>query len=188
MTLFEYIAVAASLVCSFVVVRLLGGIAAAFQPESRYWVHAIWVCLGIFLISLNWWLFWSYQEVDWNYTRFLIALLPLGILYVTASVVIPAEASQVRSWRDHYFTIRRRFMALNIAYVAAIVLATVVLLGSPVWHPGRVLLAIAIAMFTAGLFSESPRLHAAIVLWFTAHNLLAAVIFQSPGSFGTPPW
>lgn len=66
-------------------VTLLEYIAAAFQPESRSWVHASWVCLGIFLISLTWWFFWSYQEVNWNYARFLIALLPVGLLYVLAA-------------------------------------------------------------------------------------------------------
>ena len=187
MTLFEYIAVAASLLSSFVAVRLLGGLAAAFQPDSRYWVHAGWVCLSIFLITLNWWIFWSYREVDWNYALFVLAHLPLALLYLLATVLVPAESSQVLSWRDHYFTVRRRFFALNIAYIGSAFLCTVILLGHPVLHPRRVLIVVIVAMFTAGLMKESPRLQVAILLVFAATQIVAAALWLRPGSFGVVP-
>lgn len=118
MTLFEYVAVAASLVCSFAAAHLLGGLAAVLRPDRRYWVHAIWVANIIFGICLAWWFFWSYREVGWDYLRFLMALSPLAILYVVASLIIPADPDSVPSWQQHYFDIRVRFFALNLIYLA----------------------------------------------------------------------
>jgi hypothetical protein len=185
-TLFEYVAVAASLLCSFTAARLLGGIAAAFQPGPRYWIHAGWVCLAVVSVTTNWWLFWSYHEVDWNYWRFLVALLPLVILYVLATVLVPAGSSEVRSWRDHYFEVRRRFFLLNIGYVFAFYLATVVLLGHPVLHYRRVIPASLLTIFTAGLVSDAPRLQTAVFFGFVTVNTVAAVLFQGPGDFNAP--
>jgi len=74
MTLFEYVAVAASLICSFVAVRVLGAAAAVLRPGERYWVHAAWVFLVLCILSVQWWLFWSYHDVEWTYARFILAL------------------------------------------------------------------------------------------------------------------
>jgi len=59
----RYVAVAASLVCSFTAIRFLGGAAAAVRPSERYWVHATWVFLVVVLLSMQWWFFWSYRDV-----------------------------------------------------------------------------------------------------------------------------
>ena len=187
MTLFEYIAVAASLVCSFAALRLLGGVADAFQPGRRYWVHTSWIFLLVFLITLNWWLFWSYREVEWNYARFMLSLLPLGLLYVLTTLLVPSDAPRIRSWRDYYFEIRVRFFALNIAYVGALTVNTVVLLGHPVFHWRRVLPVILCAAFAAGLLSRSPRLHAAVILGVAAFNAAVATLFGRPGAFDLSP-
>jgi hypothetical protein len=186
-TLFEYVAVAASLVCSFAAARVLGGLAAVLRPDSRYWVHAVWVVNVLFGICLAWWLFWSYREVDWNFLRFLLALSPLAIIYVVASLVVPADAESVPSWRKRYFDVRVRFFVLNLAYLAANFVNTVVLLGHPMIHRQRILVAGLAALFSAGAVSPRPKLHAAIVLVFTVCNVMAAFLSLRPGSFGAGP-
>lgn len=187
MTLFEYVAVAASLICSFAAARLLGGLAAVLRPDPRYWVHAAWVVNILFGLCLAWWLFWSYREVDWNFLRFLLALSPLAIIYVVASLVIPVNADSVCSWRQHYFEIRARFFALNLAYLATNFTNSVVLLGQPIVHRQHALIAILAGLFSAGALSARPRWHIAIVLVFTACNLAVGMQFLRPGSFGTDP-
>jgi len=181
------VAVAASLVCSFAAARLLGGLAAALQPDRRYWVHAAWVANAIFGLCLAWWFFWSYREVDWNFLRFLMALSPLAMIYVVATLVIPADAESIRSWRQYYFDIRIRLFALNLAYLAVNFLNTVVLLGQPIFHRQRILVAALGGVFSAGLVSPRPRLHTAIVLAFTVCNLIAGALTMHPGSFGASP-
>ena len=187
MTLFEYVAVAASLVCSFVAVRLLGGLGAVLQPGRRYWVHATWVFGCLFGISLFWWLFWSYREVEWDYVRFLMALSPPAILYVIVALLIPADAQSVRSWQHHYNEIRVRFFVLNLAYVAALILNGVVLLGQPILHQRRLGPGVLGAMYVLGLVSEHPKLHAAIVLVFVGIEVIASASLLRPGSFGVAP-
>jgi hypothetical protein len=187
MTLFEYVAVAASLVCSFAAVRLLGGAAAAIRPDRRYWVHATFVLALVFLVTNQWWFFWSYRDVEWDYGRFMIALLPLGILYVMSTLLIPADAGQVRSWRRHYFEVRVRFFTFAIALLAALVLDTVVLLGHPVIHARRVIPAVLGAAFAAGMVSDHPKLHATIALVAAAMCVVVGVVFVRPASFGVAP-
>ena len=187
MSLFEYVAVAASLVCSFAAIRLLGGVAAAIPRNGRYWVHATWVFMTIFLISIQWWFFWSYRDIEWDYGRFMIALLPLSIVYVISTLLIPADTAQVRCWRIHFFEVRVRLFALALALVAAGILNTVVLLGHPVFHPRRILPGALSAVLVAGLVSEHPKLHAAIVLAMAALSAVLAVVFMRPGSYGVAP-
>ncbi len=187
MTLFEYVAVAASLVCSFSAARLLGGVTATLRPERRYWVHATWVFSVVFGISLAWWLFWSYREVEWDYLRFLLALSPLAILYVLTSLLIPTDVDAVCSWRDHYAGIRVRFFALNLAYLATNTLNTAVLLGQPVFYQQSILTGAMGAVFVAGMISDRPKLHAAIVLVQVGAILLGASFALRPGSFGAAP-
>lgn len=187
MTLFEYVAVAASLVWSFAAARLLGGLAAVLRPGRRYWVHAIWVGNVIFAICLGWWLFWSFREVDWNFPRFLMALFPAATIYVTASLLIPADPESVPSWRQYYFQIRIRFFALNLTYLAANFLNIVVLLGQPIIHRGHILFAVFGGLYSVGVVSSRPKLHASIALIFTVCHVLAAALAMRAGSFGSYP-
>ena len=43
MTLFEYLAIAFSLVLSFAAMRLVAGLPYAVQADRRYWVHLVFV-------------------------------------------------------------------------------------------------------------------------------------------------
>jgi len=186
LTLFEYVAVAASLLCSFAAARLMGGLTVAFDAERRYWIHAAWVCSQLFGIAFGWWLFWSYREVEWDFIRFLMSLSPLGILYVLATLIVPDDTRSVDSWRRYYFEIRTRFFALNLAYLVTNTLNSWVLLGEPIIHQRRLLVLFVGVPFVAGLISDRPKLHTAIVLIVLGTFFVASALARRPGSFGSP--
>lgn len=187
MTLFEYVAVAASLICSFAAVRLLGGVTTALRPESRYWIHALWIFMMVFQLSTQWWLFWAYHDIEWDYGRFILALAPFAILYVIASLLVPNDMDAVSSWKDHYYEIRVRVFSLSVALISSMILNTIVLLGHPVLHPRRIIPGTILALFAAGLASERPKTHAVIVLAVTIMMLAVSIAFLRPGSFGIAP-
>ena len=187
MTLFEYVAVAASLICSFAAVRLLGGVAPTLRPEVRYWVHAAWVLFLLFLLSIQWWFFWAYRDVEWDYARFVLALSPLGLLYIQSTIVVPSDAARVKSWRVHYFAIRPRIFGIGLAMLAAMVLCTVVLLGHPALHWRRVLPGSMAVFMSMGLVSEHPRMHGVIAVALCVLTVVASVVFVRPGAFGIAP-
>jgi len=187
MTLFEYVAVAASLICSFAAVRLLGGAAPALRPEVRCWVHAAWVLMLLFLLSVQWWFFWSFRDVEWDYARFMLVLSPLGLLYVQSTIVVPVDTSKVKSWKAHYFDIRGRIFPIGLAMLVAMVACTVVLLGHPLLHWRRLLPGSMAAFFVAGLLSDRPKVHGVIAVAITLLVVVAAVVFVRPGAFGIAP-
>ena len=116
MTLFEYLAIAFSLVLSFSAIRLVGGLPHALRREGRYWVHVAFVVGLLFSVTNAFWVFWSFREISWNYPKFLLALLNPGILYLLAATLVPENPETVRSWRDHYYAVRRRFFIGWIHY------------------------------------------------------------------------
>jgi hypothetical protein len=146
-----------------------------------------WVFLGFFFLTINWWFFWSFKEVDWSYFRFLLALTPFSIFYIAASLLIPAEASAVECWRSHFFQIRRRLFALAIAYTVTLVASTVFLLGQPILHPRRILGLGQLLIFTVGFASDSPRTQAIVVFLCVALSAVGSLLFVAPGSLALLP-
>lgn len=187
MTLFEYVAVAASLICSFVAVRLLGGIAAALRPGARYWLHAAWLFMMFGTLSVQWWFFWSYRDVDWTYSRFILALSPLALLYVLASLVVPADPMQVESWRVYFYEIRVRVFALTLGILAAMVTTTVVLLGHPLLHSRRVIPGAMALLFMTGMISDRPKVQEAIAIGFFVILAVVGLVFAGPSTFADSP-
>jgi hypothetical protein len=114
MSHFEYISVAVSLIYSLILAKLLGALPAALQPGRRYWVHALWIAslLGVTLDS--WWRFWSYREVDWHPTAFVILLAVPSIIFLRAAILIGYQPYEVSSWRTHYYKVRRPFFLLQL--------------------------------------------------------------------------
>ena len=109
MTLFEYLAIAFSLVLSFAAMRLIAGLSYAAQPGRRYWVHLVFVLGHLFLTIIVFWNLWNLRDVTWNLPRFVLALAYPGLVYFTACALIPEQASAVDSWRSYYYSARRRF-------------------------------------------------------------------------------
>jgi hypothetical protein len=64
MTLFEYIAVAVSIVLSFGAVHLLDGLPQALDRARSLWPQTLLVINLLWLHVHFWWVFWSYHRVE----------------------------------------------------------------------------------------------------------------------------
>jgi hypothetical protein len=172
MSHFEYISVAASLIYSLILAKLLGSLPAALQPGKRYWVHSLWIAslLGVTLDS--WWRFWSYREVDWNPTAFVTLLAVPSIIFLRASVLLGDQPSHVPSWRVHYFKVRQPFFLLQLLASVNFIASHWIITGTML--PASTLLGLALFSMLAilAVMFAVPRLHEVIavlsVLAFTS--------------------
>ena len=62
MTLFEYLAIAFSLVFSFSAMRLVAGLPYAAQANRRYWVHLVFVSAHLLLTAVGFWNLWNFRD------------------------------------------------------------------------------------------------------------------------------
>ena len=95
MTLFEYLAIAFSLVLSFSAMRLVAGLPYAAQPNRRYWVHLSFVCILLLVTAVAFWNLWNYRDAMWTLPRFLLILATPGLIYFEACTLIPEQASTI---------------------------------------------------------------------------------------------
>ena len=95
MTLFEYIAIAFSLVFSFTVVRLVGALPYVTKAGRIYWVHFTFLVTALLYVVNGFWAFWSYEAVTWTYGRYVVALASPITLYFVAATLVPGEPAQV---------------------------------------------------------------------------------------------
>lgn len=164
MTLFEYLAIAFSLLFSFSVMRLVSGLPHAVRRGRRYWIHLSFVCLQLFATVLIFWLFWSLRTVVWNFPAFMLVLTSPGLIYYNACTLIPENPSAIESWSDYYYSVRTRyFIGISCWMLAAATISTVVL-ELPLLHPARGAQAAFFAAGVVGATSASPRVHAGLVV------------------------
>ena len=183
MTLFEYLAIAFSLVFSFTAMRLLAGLPSAAQPGRRYWVHLTFTCTHLALTIAVFWSFWSFRDATWSLPRFVLVLANPGLIYFNACALIPENASSVDSWRDYYFSVRRRFFVVAICWAAVAAGSTTVLLELPLFHPQRAGEAAVLLVGFVGAMSASERVHSGLALCIIAFGpVIAFTVFAPPGS------
>ena len=163
MTLFEYLAIAFSLLYSVAALRILGGLPSALAPQRRYALHLALTFNNLLLIALSFWTFWSLREVAWTFRGFTAALLIPGLLYYCAAVLIPENPENVLSWRDHFVAVRRRwYVGFAIWGLAAGVSATINL-GMPLTHRARSVHVGAFLLGSAGAALSTSRYQAVII-------------------------
>lgn len=183
MTLFEYLAIAFSLVLSFAAMRLIAGLSYAVQPGRRYWVHVVFVLGHLFLTILVFWNLWNLRDIVWNLPRFILALAYPGLVYFTACALIPEQPSAIDSWRSYYYSARRRFFVGMAATVAVVALAGAAILDLPWLHPIRISQSLGMGIALLGASSSSPRVHAFLaVLVLLMSSIVLPVIFIQPAS------
>jgi hypothetical protein len=183
MTLFEYLAIAFSLVFSFAAVRLVGGLPAALARGRRYWVHLSFVLHELFRVAAGFWAFWSLRQTEWTFPAYLLAFVGPGLVYFLAATLIPENPADVDSWRDFYFAIRRRYFVAIVCWAVAIALTTTVLIGMPWSHPFRLVQLAFVALGLAGAAFESERMHAGLAVVALALPAMAMLtVLSRPGS------
>ncbi len=181
MTLFEYLAIAFSLVLSSAAMRLVAGLPYAVQPNSRYWVHIVAVCGQLLLTTGVFWVFWSYQAVTWNLPRFYLALASPGLVYFNACTIIPESPSSVANWRDHFYSVRRRWYFGMLCWGLVTCVISTVVLDMPWSHPARIAQAAVVTGGGVGAASSSERVQEALAV------VLAVLMVAMAGVIGSQP-
>jgi len=181
-TLFEYLAIAYSLVFSFSAMRLVGGLPHALDPDRRYWLHVCWVLIQLVGITGQFWVFWSYRDVEWTYPRFFLTLANPSLLYFNACTLVPEAPASVESWRTYYYSVRRKFFLAVMLYSLIIAADASVALQIPIDDPTRASQVILFVAGAVGASSGSPRVHAGLGALFAGFVFIAMfIVFAGPG-------
>ena len=185
MVLFEYIAIAFSLVFSFTVLRLVSGLPYSAQPGRTYWVHLLFLLAFLLWVVNAFWAFWSYHDVEWTYLRYILALASPAAQYYVAVVLVPSEPAEVTSWRDYYFSVRRRlFVGFGVLALLG-GLSSTVLLGMPLNHPARLGGLGNLVAAIVGFSFEDARVQGGLaVASFLTVVAFGAIVLAQPGALG----
>jgi len=186
LTLFEYLAIAYSLVISFAVVRSASVLPHALARERVYWIHTFWVLANLATCLLIFWNFWSYREVAWTLGRFsLVLALPTSV-FIVASILSPDEPARVESWREYYYAVRVRLFVGGVLFASVAVLISTLVLEMPIIHPFRLFQAGFLAVCATGAISDRPRVHANLaILTMLSFGLAIVRLFAAPGSLSS---
>jgi hypothetical protein len=143
---------------------VLAGIFYAVHPRRLYWVHLSWLCLAIMFCLTSFWIFWSYREVEWTLPRLMLILAAPGLIYVFSSILVPANAPQVESWRVYFFSVRLPLFACGAAMVLFIIFVNPYFIGISLMDSGQIQLYVLLGVFIVGAVSERPWLHSVLAL------------------------
>ncbi len=139
-----------------------------------YLPHAIWVAIKFLHLFMVWWNAWGLRNTEWNFGYFMLQLGTPVVLYLQASALVTSSPDEVRDWRNHFYSVRRRFFGLNIAFALINVPSIAVTAGIAV--PPVVFLVVTaavVALSIAGFRSESHRVQLGIASFAVALNLVA---------------
>ena len=186
MSLFEFIMVMVSIVLGFSLASMLTGLARLVRHPGGvklYLPFCIWLVNLLLLHFLLWWSFWDVRGVDWNYARFLMAILqPLAIFLIT-TILIPADnGSGLLSLRNRFYEGRRWFFAVFLFAEALFILDGPLAFGSePLWIVYRIPQLIIIAIFAMAFLvrrdwaqQAAAWVVFAIMLWSSAARFFPA--------------
>jgi hypothetical protein len=187
MEVFDYLAIAFTLVLSLSAVRLIGGLPDAVKPGVRYGVHLAFVAWQLIVTSVAFWILLSYREATWTLPMFGLVLTSLGLIYYNACVLIPENSNSVVSWRDHFNTFRRRYFIGVAAWMITAAASSTIVIDMPLLHPARIGHALIIAAAIAGFTARSERTHALLAAGLLLFSLIMALSFgYQPGGFAQP--
>lgn len=140
MTLFEYLAVAFSIVLGFSLTHLLGSVRDIFDPDRRYSVHIAFFFFLLLLHPQLWWAYWDlHDDAPWNLFTFFYTLAGPGLLYLMATSAVPVDRTGSPSWEDHFVSSRRWIYGSTAAYSVWAIGAVYWVFGVPLLHPYRLI-------------------------------------------------
>jgi hypothetical protein len=176
MTLFEYLAIAFSLLFSFSAMRLVAGLPHALLSGRRYWVHSCLVALQLILTVQVFWLFWNFRNVNWTFPTFVLVLMSPSLIYMNACTLVPESPSSVDSWRAYFDLVRRRYFVGVGCWCLALATISTVVLKMPLFHPARGVQAAVLAVSVVGAISTSHRVQSVIAVSLLTLSLGVALI------------
>jgi hypothetical protein len=159
MSMFEYLMVLVSIVMGLGITQVLRGLSKIARSRSAYSALTLWALLLFYLHVQVWWALWDLNEVAaWNQFYFtLIVLIPCSLFGAT-ELLLPMGATPETNWRTHFFSVRRWFFALMIAFTVIATLETRILLGVPMSHPYRLMQFAILTLLAIGLVSGNQRI------------------------------
>ena len=80
-----------------------------------------------------------------------------------ATALVSHSPADVPCWREYFWKVRRRFFGCALALVFSLALLTTAIGSVSLSHPIRLLQAMLVCLFMAGLVSEKQRVHVAVV-------------------------
>jgi hypothetical protein len=186
MTLFEYLAIAYSLVLSFAAMRLLEGLPHTARSDRRYWPHLVFVFCSLFGCVTAFWVFWSYRGANWDYFRFWLALANPGLIYSIVCTLVPRNADSIESWHQYFASVRRRYFLAFASWALVVAGMHTLILGMPLWHPGRVVELALFCTAIVGAFTSNEKVVSGIALILPLLALGSALFLRQPGSLAGP--
>lgn len=177
---FSYICILTSIVAGLAVTRLVGGFGQLLQTRARtapYWIHTFWMVNVLLTMIITWWVQYRWRNAQhWTLFLFLWLLVAPLILYLAAALLFPndQEATEVRSWRDHYFANSRKvFILLSLTFAAD--LTDTLLKGldyfwslGPLYY-GSQSMHMVLCLVAAAI--KNPVYHGAFAIFFLLYNL-----------------
>ena len=123
------------------------------------------------------------RDIEWNFLYFVLQLGTPVVLYLQASALVTSNAGEVPNWRDHFYSVRKRFFGLNIAFATATVLTLGLTLGrAPI--SVAIVASIIVALSIVGFRSESHRVQLGIACFAFLLNLISvATLGVAPVTF-----
>jgi hypothetical protein len=163
-SLFEYLAIAFSLVISTSVMRIADGLSDSARGTERCWVYRGQLGVALAANVAAFWNFWSFHEADWTFPRFVLAVSGPVALYFGTATLVPSDRDDVSSWKEHSRAVRGRFYRSLCAYAVLIAATTTVLVDMPLDHPARGSELITFLLGLVGATSKNERTHQALVV------------------------
>lgn len=173
MSLFEYLAIAFSLLLSTSVMRVADGLAHALKDPGRSWLFVGQLLVALLANVSAFWNFWSFHDADWTFPRFVLAVSGPVALYVGSCTLVPRAPESIVSQSEHSRAVRRRFYLCLALWTIAIATTATVLVGMPFNHPARGAELFIFALGAIGASTDDDRIHAGLIVAAIAFAAIA---------------
>lgn len=184
MSLFEYLAIAFTLVISSAVMRIADGLSESFRGPEPSRLYQGQLCVALVGNVAAFWNFWSFHDVEWTFARFVLAVSGPVALFFGAASLVPSDVDSIVSWAEHSRSVRRRFYLALCVWSVLIATTTTVLLGMGWRHPARAAELITFSIGFIGAVSKSDRVHGGLIAFTLVFAALAlSTLAANPGAF-----
>ena len=182
MDLFSYLSIALSFVYTAAVLRILGGISAATNQQSRYIVHLLYLAVVIISIIISFWGSWALIDIEWKLYKFILALMDGALYYFIATVLIPENPNDIVSWKDYYYKNKNKFFYGMLIFLIYVQVHSVVLIDQEILHPARLGNLLSAIPIIIGIKSNNHKVHLGIAIYYIVFvTIMVFTIAANPG-------
>jgi len=183
MDLFSFISIALSFVYTAAALRLIGGLSAATNKQSRYIVHLIFIAVQIVSIVMSFWGTWALRdEVDWKLYKLILALMDGALYYFLATVLVPENPNEIKSWKDYYFENKHKLFYTILFFLFYIQIHAYVLTDQELFHLAQIFSLLNLVPIYFGLKSKNHKVHFAIAIYYLISiTAMAFTVASEPG-------